>query len=177
MGMGSHVLMVIPKPCQKCNPRWTGQGIFQKNGPLFSVKPSSKSSIPLVKLVSSMEKGSCTIAILDELVDHSIALMASMLVGKFMGQRPNLDVVHSFTLRKWHLKGQVSVTVMEKGFLSFDFTCNEDMANILCEGPWRIGRATLVLQKWSSKLDLNKSFFQQAPVWVRLPELPLEFWN
>lgn len=60
---------------------------------------------------------------------------------------------------KWHLKGQVNVTTMEKGFLSFDFTCSEDLANILCEGPWSIGRATLVLQKWSSKLDLNESFF------------------
>ena len=34
-----------------------------------------------------------------------------------------------------------------------------------------------MLQKWSSKLDLNESFFQQALVWVRLPELPLEFQN
>ena len=63
---------------------------------------------------------------------------------------------------------------MEKGFLSFDSTCNEDLQNILCEGPWSIGRATLVLQKWSSKLDLNESFFQQALVWVRLLELTLE---
>ena len=34
-----------------------------------------------------------------------------------------------------------------------------------------------MLQKWSSKLDLNESLFQQAPVWVSLPELPLEFLN
>ena len=51
------------------------------------------------------------------------------------------------------------------------------MADILCEGPWSFGRDTLVLQKWSSKLDFNESFFQQALVWVRLLELPLEFWN
>ena len=24
---------------------------------------------------------------------------------------------------------------------------------------------------------MNNSFFVQAPIWVRLPELPLEFWN
>ena len=34
-----------------------------------------------------------------------------------------------------------------------------------------------MLQKWSSKLDFSELFFQQAPVWVRLPDLPLEFWN
>jgi hypothetical protein len=26
-------------------------------------------------------------------------------------------------------------------------------------------------------LELNNSFFVQVPVWVKLPELPLEYWN
>lgn len=117
------------------------------------------------------------IAILDELVDHSIASMDSTLVGNFIGKRLNIDIVRSFTQKKFHLKGQVNVTSKEKGFPSFDFTCKMDLSNILCEGPWSIGQSTLVLQKWSLKMDLNESFFVQAPVWVRLPEFPLEFSN
>ena len=53
----------------------------------------------------------------------------------------------------------------------------ENISNILCEGPWAIGHSTLVLQKWSSKMNLNNSFFVQAPIWVRLLELPLQFWD
>jgi hypothetical protein len=64
---------------------------------------------------------------------------------------------------------------MAKGFLAFEFSCKEDMTSILSNGPWRFGRFILVLQKWSSNLDFNESFYQQAPVWVRLPELPLAF--
>ena len=45
-----------------------------------------------------------------------------------------------------------------------------------CGGPWVIGKATLALKKWSLNLDLNDLFFVQAPVWVRLPKLPLKFW-
>lgn len=26
-------------------------------------------------------------------------------------------------------------------------------------------------------MNLNDSFLTQAPIWVRLPEFPLEFWN
>ena len=66
---------------------------------------------------------------------------------------------------------------MAKGFMSFNFTCSEDLASILSEGQWAIGRSSLLLQKWSSGMSLNDSFFAQAPVWVRLPELPLEYWN
>ena len=132
-------------------------------------------SNPLVKILSSLEKGSGAITILDELVDHSISLMASTLIGKFIGKRPNIDVVRSFTMKKCTLKGQVSIMAMAKGFLSFDFSCLEDLTNILCEGLWTIGCSTLVLQKWTSKMNMNDSFFVQASIWVRLQKLSLEF--
>ena len=61
--------------------------------------------------------------------------------------------------------------------MSFDFTCLKDLASILSEGQWAIGHSSLVLQKWSSGMSLNDSLFAQAPVWVRLLELPLEYWN
>ena len=54
---------------------------------LFSFKPFGKSSFPPVKVVSGLEKGSCTISIPDEIVDHNIASIASTLVGKFIGLR------------------------------------------------------------------------------------------
>lgn len=118
-----------------------------------------KSSFPTIKVLLGSEKDTCAISILDELVDHSIVSMASTMVGKFIRQRPNIDIVRTFTQKKWNLKGQVTVTAMAKGILCFDFSCNEDLSNILCEGPLVIGRSTLVLQKWSSKLDLNDSSF------------------
>ena len=112
---------------------------------LFRVKPSGNSSFLPIKTIPISEKGSCAITILDEIVDHNIRAMASTLVRRFLGPRPNIDNVRSFIKQKWALKGQVSVTEMAKGFMSFDFSCMEDLANILCEGQWAIGRSTLVL--------------------------------
>ena len=40
-----------------------------------------------------------------------------------------------------------------------------------------MGKSTLILQKWTSNLDLNNDFLTQAPVWIRFPELPLEYWH
>ena len=63
---------------------------------LFGVRSTSKSSFPLVKIVTRLEKGSCAITILDELVDHIIASMSYTLVSMFIGQRPIIDIVRSF---------------------------------------------------------------------------------
>ncbi|GLJ06585.1 hypothetical protein SUGI_0042510 [Cryptomeria japonica] len=102
--------------------------------------------------------------------------MALTLVGKFLGPRSNIDVVRVFGKSKWVLKGQVEVTTMSKVVLSMSFSCEEDMSRVLCDSPWLIGKSMLSLQKWSPKMDLNESFFVQAPVWVRLSSLPLELW-
>ena len=66
---------------------------------------------------------------------------------------------------------------MAKGFMIFEFSCLEDYAKILCAGNWCLDRSTLILQKWTSNLDLNNDFLTQAPVWIRLPKIPLEYWH
>ena len=100
---------------------------YAKWSSLFGVKPTGKPSFPPIKVLSWLEKGSCAIAIPDELVDHNISTMASTLVGKFIGKILNTDILRAFTQKKWYLKGQITITAMAKGFLSFEFSCNEDL--------------------------------------------------
>ena len=66
---------------------------------------------------------------------------------------------------------------MAKGFMTFEFSYSEDYSRILCVGNWSLGKSTLVLQKWTSHLDLNNDFLTQAPVQIRLPKLPLKYWH
>ena len=102
--------------------------------------------------------------------------MNSTLVGQFIGARPNIDDVRSFVRKKWSLKGQVDVSALAKGCLSFCFSYEEDKRDILCSSPWVMGRHTLVLQKWSPNLYAMDDFSIQALVWVHLLGFPLEFW-
>jgi hypothetical protein len=103
--------------------------------------------------------------------------MDMVLVGKFVGPRPNIDVVHRFVLHIWVLLGQVTIAAMAKGALSFRFSCMEDLTNVLYGGSWMIGKSTLALKKWKPNMDLNESFVESALVWIKLLELSMEFWN
>ena len=169
-----------PHPGEKIPSPHVGSGLPGAWGSwsnLFGIKPSGKSSFPKVIDKSDKAKGTFALEIPREIIDHNILSMANTLVGKFVGPRPNIDVVRSFTRGKWDLKGHVEVTAMAKGFMSFEFSCSEDFSRILCAGNWSLGRSNLILQKWTSNLDLNNDFQSQVPVWIRLPELPLEYWH
>ncbi|XP_057846158.2 uncharacterized protein LOC131055859 [Cryptomeria japonica] len=66
---------------------------------------------------------------------------------------------------------------MTKGFFSFAFSCEEDLSDVLYGGPWVVGKTSLALNRWSPNLYLNDGIFGSAPIWVRLPGFPLEFWQ
>ena len=126
--------------------------------------------------MSAKDKGKFSIEIPNQIIDKNISSMDTTLVGRFIGARPNIDDVRSFVHKKWSLKGQVDISTMAKGCLSFCFSCDEDKQNILCNSPWVMGKHTLILHKWTSNLYSLDDSIIQAPVWVRLPGLPLEFW-
>ncbi|KAI3931412.1 hypothetical protein MKX01_040329, partial [Papaver californicum] len=44
-------------------------------------------------------------------------------------------------------------------------------------GPWFISSHHLAMIRWSSNFKPSKSKINRTIVWVRLPELPLEFYD
>ena len=65
------------------------QGPLGKWSNLFGVKPLGKSYFPKIKDLSDKEKGTYVLEVPSKLIDHNIRSMATMLVGKFIGPRPN----------------------------------------------------------------------------------------
>ncbi|XP_059068306.1 uncharacterized protein LOC131858857 [Cryptomeria japonica] len=148
-----------------------------QNSQVFVSCGKGKSAFPKVKDISNKIEGKFVISIPDVVIDHNISLMAFTLVGKFVGPRPNIENVRVFAKNKWHLKGQVDILALPKGFFAFSFSCSEYFEGVLCGGLWMFGKTSLTLRKWAPKLELKaSSFFYLALVWVRLFGFPLEFW-
>ena len=135
-------------PGEKFPPPYAGGGPSGAWGcwsNLFGIKPSGKLSFPKVIDKSDKVKGIFALEIPREIIDHNILSMVNTLVGKFVGPRPNIDLVRTFTRRKWDLKGHVEVTAMAKGFIFFEFSCSEDFSRILYTGNWSLGISNLIL--------------------------------
>lgn len=151
----------------ECNKKWAS---------LFSSKLKGK-VISLVPHKVDWDFGACSISILDYIVDQNMAHMNMVLVGKFIGPHPNIEAVRSWVVRKWKGKGQTDVVAMAGGFFSFSFSCEEDFRSVLAGGPWMLGKASLALKKWEPGFNPNDWKCNEAPIWVRLPSLPMEFWG
>ena len=65
---------------------------------------------------------------------------------------------------------------MPSGLFYFKFTVEEDI-NFVLSGTWYYGKHCLALTRWHPGFDAGVELNKLALVWVRLPGLPLEFWD
>lgn len=54
---------------------------------------------------------------------------------------------------------------------------NSDYETALFGGPWMVSEHYLTVQRWFLAFDPEIDYIQKATVWVRLPKLPIHFFN
>ena len=88
-------------------------------------------------------------------------------------------IVYPFLVSKlrsmWNLKGGMECIDLGFDFFLTKFELREDVDNILKGGPWFIGQNFLAIRKWEPEFKASTATFSSVAMWVRFPELPIEF--
>ncbi|KAJ0106266.1 hypothetical protein Patl1_18239 [Pistacia atlantica] len=77
----------------------------------------------------------------------------------------------------WRKYGIIEVMMNNKAFFFFKFGNESDMIQCLEDGPWLFQNCPILLQKWRPATELSKEAPQVISLWVKLFNVPLEFWN
>ncbi|KAJ0074991.1 hypothetical protein Patl1_34214 [Pistacia atlantica] len=99
------------------------------------------------------------------------------LVGTFIEKKLPFHSVQCCALKLWQKYGIKEVMLNDKGFYFFKFGDEVEMMNCLEDGPWLFKNRPRLLQKWQPEMELNKEALRLIPVWVKLFDVPLEFWS
>lgn len=77
------------------------------------------------------------------------------------------------------LKARGEYEVIDLGYdcFLFKFDQLEDRERVLTEGPWMIADHYLTVRCWSPEFRPSMDTISKIPVWVRLPELPIEYFD
>jgi hypothetical protein len=108
----------------------------------------------------------------------ALLLAENALIGKFTGLWPSPKAVEAWMDERWKtlIQGNVTLYAVGRGFFIFSFTRKVDRDLVFRSGPYFMGSKGLFLAPWT--LDFNpEAEITAAPVWVRLPHLPLHLWG
>uniref|UniRef100_A0A0D6R8S9 DUF4283 domain-containing protein n=1 Tax=Araucaria cunninghamii TaxID=56994 RepID=A0A0D6R8S9_ARACU len=101
------------------------------------------------------------------------------LVGVFTRLRPSVQELFQWSKSNWvsKLRSIWGFKIVGEGFFKIEFFDKDDCEFVFENGPWFMGVAGLTLKRWNPNFDPQNPGPLNTPVWMSLPDLPLEFWN
>ena len=90
-----------------------------------------------------------------------------------MGYNFLLSKLHAL----WQPKGKIDCVDLECDFYLIRFSLKEDHDAVLMKGPWFIGEHFLSIRPWEANFRPEEANIASVAVWVRLPRLPIEYYD
>ncbi|KAI9092494.1 hypothetical protein K1719_027622 [Acacia pycnantha] len=100
------------------------------------------------------------------------------LIIKVLGANFPTYVIRNRINRMWHPKDALKLIPLTNGYYVVSFSNKEDREYAFKEGPWMIEDHYLIVQRWRPNFNPWKVDLQCViAAWVRLPDVPFEFYN
>ncbi|KAI9121850.1 hypothetical protein K1719_007240 [Acacia pycnantha] len=100
------------------------------------------------------------------------------LIIKILGATFPTFVIRDRINRMWRPKDPLKLIPLSNGYFIVSFSNKEDRAYAFQEGPWMIEDHYLTVQRWRPNFNPSKADLQcNIAAWVRLPDVPFEFYN
>ena len=100
------------------------------------------------------------------------------LLGRVMGRHFAKKTVQDWAAVSWGDQlGYVPVVEMlNRGWFAINLAKEEDLRWIQNKS-WHINHSHVLLKPWHPLFDASKERVDVIPIWVRMPALPLHFWD
>ncbi|XP_042484404.1 uncharacterized protein LOC122064704 [Macadamia integrifolia] len=99
------------------------------------------------------------------------------LIGRVNFHLISLDALRREAREKWNLSQGVLMHPLGKGYVIFQFQCEGDKAAMWQRSPLRVGDQVIQFQHWKPDFNIHEKQFFTKLVWIRFPDLSLEYWH
>ncbi|CAA7042579.1 unnamed protein product [Microthlaspi erraticum] len=123
------------------------------------------------------EDGEPVITIGREVLDAMNSLWKQCMIVKVLGRSNPIAVLHKKLREMWNPIGTMQVLDLPRQFFMVRFGEEGDYLQTLTGGPWRMFGSYLMVQAWSPEFDLMVNEITTTPVWVRMSNLPINFYH
>ncbi|GAV92640.1 DUF4283 domain-containing protein, partial [Cephalotus follicularis] len=113
----------------------------------------------------------------EEVLEEGAKEWENALVGYFMGKKIPFRSLQTVLNKKWSEAGKFSIHTAENGIFVFKCESLEVRNWILDNGPWDVWGVHMALRLWERDMPPICSGFTKIPVWVKLLNIPMEYWT
>ncbi|XP_028105264.1 uncharacterized protein LOC114304299, partial [Camellia sinensis] len=120
--------------------------------------------VPIIKLPS-------------RLIKHIRRPWKDCLIVRLLGKTLGYKLLVSKLRKMWGLQGDFEATDLGLGFFLIKFEMMVDCSRVYTEGPWIIMDHYLTVRRWEHDFKPSEAGEVATALWVRFPQLPIEYYN
>lgn len=99
------------------------------------------------------------------------------MILKVLNRNVGISVLQRKLRELWKPVGWMQVTDLPRQFFMVRFEKEEEYFSALTGGPWRAFGSHLLVQAWSPEFNPIKDDIVTTPVWIRLLNVPMNFYH
>nr|POE70182.1 hypothetical protein CFP56_61084 [Quercus suber] len=122
-------------------------------------------------------EGMAEVKLFKETKAHIKVPWSKVLIVKVYGRSVGFNSLTFKINALWKPKAKMDCVNLGRDFFLIKFSSNEDYDHVLHEGPWFIGEHFLAIMPWEPYFKASKAKLSSVAVWVRIPELLIEFYD
>ena len=127
--------------------------------------------------VEALREGLATVSFSKEFKRQIRKPWGCAFIVKVFGRSVGFTFLHNRLLSLWKPAGRLECVDLGHGFFLTRFSLREDYDAILKKGPWFIGEHFLSIRPWEPDFRPATANVSSIAVWIRLNELPIEYYN
>nr|POE45676.1 uncharacterized protein CFP56_05566 [Quercus suber] len=127
--------------------------------------------------VETLRKGLVACRFSRDFKQHIRAPWTKAVIVKVFGRTVGFNFLHNRLLSLWKPAGRLDCVDLGHGFFLIRLSLKEDYEAVLSKGPWFIGEHFLSIRPWEPDFRPALANVTSIAVWVRLNELPIEYYN
>ncbi|PKU70998.1 Uncharacterized protein MA16_Dca020986 [Dendrobium catenatum] len=112
-----------------------------------------------------------------EAVQSNIAKLDRAIVAKVMGRRIAFNYLLTELKKRWFHFGEFELVTIAPNTFICVFQSSEARDAVLSGGPWIVGGNIIGMDRWSPSATPNSLHGLHSPIWIRIPQLSLMYWD
>ena len=102
---------------------------------------------------------------------------SKVLIVKVFGRTVGYNYLTFKINELWKPGAKLDCVDLGRDFFLIRFNCTDDFDKVLKGGPWFIGGHFLAIKPWEPYFKASEAKLNSVAIWIRFPELPIEFYD
>ena len=143
----------------------------------FSFEDAMDDDIESDDEVETLREGLVAVKFSKDLKNEIRCPWTRALIVKVYDRSVGFNFIHNKLLTMWKPARRLDCVGLGQGYFLTRLSLKEDYENILRKGPWFVGEHFLSIRPWEPNFRPATANVSSVAVWIRLNELPIEYYN